>query len=134
MKPGILLAATVVLALASCTAWPEPGTGGMAEYAQAGHAPPPAADDGTAWTLIATIDRLRRLGQQGGLHRFPARIQVARRWAHRASRELAGGLVGDARLSIAVLRQRLDEIEKRLDREATQSAEGGAKRPETGEL
>lgn len=98
------IVAILGLALSGCVTWPEGGTGGMAELS----APLYGGE------LASARSRLERLKDGGATRHLPAHVLIAERWAVRVSRELAGGLPGDALISLVAFHETLDEIEDRL--------------------
>ena len=107
LRPAHILPAAIGLALVAslgaCNAWPEAGTGGLAERAvQANEAFEKASE---------TLDRLT---VEGGDRYAAADMVEARLLLTRARREQAGGLVDAATMDLERFKAMAERIELRL--------------------
>jgi hypothetical protein len=116
----------VACALSACTFWPASGAGGMAELR------PPARPVSGHWfgrwfgradPAWLELDQQRRqadchleaLVLQGAELCLPAHVVAARERQRRIVRALYGGLPLDAANDLIILRERLAELQRRLD-------------------
>lgn len=124
--PALVLWLGVACALAACTFWPASGAGGMAELR------PPARPVSGSWfgrwfgrgdSAWQELDQQRRqtdchleaLVLQGAELCLPAHVVAARERQRRIVRALYGGLPLDAANDLIILRERLAEMQRRLD-------------------
>jgi hypothetical protein len=119
-----LLGALAILALtcSACTQWPPPGSGGLAELRPSPQPPCsrcPTSPDPT-WNqldieLQLVRGHLETLVLRGAELCLPGHVVEARDRQTRIARELQGGLPLDASDDLIVQRERLAELERRLD-------------------
>lgn len=128
MKNRYLLAMIIPL-LTACASWPEPGQGGVAER---GHTPElytaAIAFEPTPASLARQLQQdateLSLLEQQGARACAPASLRAAELQKNRYERELDAGLIEDAYNNAVVLRQKIHQLQNRMDylRRKTQCA------------
>ena len=114
---GLLCATTLT---GGCTQWTEFGQGGAAEDLPASVFIDPESEDGQVMhELRQDFDYSRQyldvLILRGAQRCFPASVYSASLRENRVSRELAGGLIGDAETSLLNLRLDLQELEQKID-------------------
>ncbi len=122
MIPALVLWLGVLCASSACTYWPAAGAGGMAELR------PPARPVSGSWfghvdPAWQALDQQRRqtdchleaLVLQGAELCLPAHVVAARDRQRRIVRALYGGLPLDAANDLIILRERLAELQRRLD-------------------
>ena len=124
--PAFVLWLGVACALSACTFWPAAGAGGMAELR------PPTRPVSASWfdrwcgrgdSAWQELDQQRRqtechleaLVLQGAELCLPAHVVAARERQRRIVRALYGGLPLDAANDLIILRERLAELQRRLD-------------------
>lgn len=103
-----------------CTAWPLPGSGGMAEHQRENISPilpdhPLGPEHGLRFDLELTSRHLDVLVLEGAELCFPATVIQARQRQHRIERELIGELTYDAANDLIVQRGLLARLERQLD-------------------
>ncbi len=116
----IAVAAAATMLLAGCTHWTELGQGGAAE-----DLPPTAmsgesdADNETVRELQQDFDHSRQqlevLILRGAERCFPASVYAAGLKVNRVAREIAGGLLEDAEVSLLDLRIDLHRLERKIE-------------------
>lgn len=116
------LALAMALGSVACTRWPEHGAGGMAEIRVPARPecntcleyPDPSWDElNTQLQLVrGHLDTLVLRGADACL---PAHVATARERQRRITRALHGGLPLDAQNDLIIQRDRLAELERRLD-------------------
>ena len=105
MRPSpVLLLLPLLAPLGGCTAWPPPGTGGMAELQAARGELPAPANPALQARLDCGLARLDAVAAAAeGSHLLTGRVALARQTAARARREQQGGLSQDAARSLEQL-------------------------------
>lgn len=115
------LIGSVSMLLGSCTAWPPPGSGGFSEHREG------VAEDVHHWPapyqnwLQVRVDHdflrvyLDYLVLRGARACLPAHVDEAEDRERLIGRELHGGLRIDAANEVIIQRQKLLELERRLD-------------------
>ncbi|MFA0085834.1 OmpA family protein [Vibrio sp. 10N.261.51.F12] len=119
---------SVVMLLSACTSYPDEGTGGIAEqYAGSDFSPvmpdePLGPEHGLRFDWKLSKLHLDTLIREGANWCFPAAVLQAQEKQNRIARELEGGLWIDAANDIVIQRQKLNDLELRLDYVRTQSS------------
>ncbi|WP_096618664.1 OmpA family protein [Candidatus Enterovibrio altilux] len=109
-----------IVVLLGCSAFPEHGTGGMAEHHYSSLSPvmadePLGPEHGLRFEWELASRHLDVLILEGAELCFPASVVNARRMLERIVRELHGGLKFDAANDLIVQRVTLERLEKQLD-------------------
>jgi len=120
--PVLLPWALVACALTACTWWPPPGAGGMAELRRPDRPrctgclrpPDPTWQELDIQRQLAQT-HLETLVLRGAQWCLPGQVAAAHELQNRIVRELFGGLPLDAADDLIVARERLAELERRLD-------------------
>jgi len=116
---GLNLALGLVL-LAGCTHWTDYGQGGAAEELPESAMPVQEEVDANAlYELQQDFDHSRQhlevLVLRGAQRCFPASVHTARLQRNRVARELGGGLITDAEISLLDLRIELHHLEQKIE-------------------
>lgn len=103
MRRAAVLGLAAMLAVASCSAYPPPGTGGMAEHGALPPDPPGRVDanlaDRTSRRLVCLDGAYETLAAGGAALRHPAAMALARAARRDALRWTAAGLAHDGALA-----------------------------------
>ncbi len=99
----VIFAISVALALTACSHWPEPGAGGVAEFA-APAGPPRVADPAVSHHLDCSLGNLSALADAANrAGRATGQLRELDTIAARAHREVAGSLPKEAERTLLFL-------------------------------